>query len=151
MSRVGGRAHDDVGLVGVLGGEAQRPALATAADDQARMRPAQRPRRAQRLRETVLAALERPVVVAPHLQADANRFLQALQPLAYRWERHPEPAVLALVPRGADRQLAAAAGQHVQRGDDLGQQPRVAVGDAGGEHVQLDALRPGGQEPQRRV
>jgi len=27
----------------------------------------------------------------------------------------------------------------------------MAVGDAGGEHVQLHPLGPGGQEPQRRV
>ena len=95
-----------------------------------------RRRAADRLVEPVVLALVRPVVVAPHLEADLHRLLQPLEALADRRERHAEPEVLALVPRRADAELGPAAGEHVERGHRLGQQPRVAVGHAGDEEAE---------------
>ena len=86
----------------------------------------------------VVLPVERPVVVAPHLVHDLQRLLEPLEPLRQRRERHAERQVLALVPGGADAEHGPAAGQHVERGDDLGEQARVPVGDAGDEQLQLD-------------
>ena len=80
-----------------------------------------------------MPALVRTVVVAPHLEADLQRLLEALEALGQRRERHAEAEVLALVPGGTDAELGPAAREHVEGGDDLGQQPGVAVGDAGDE------------------
>jgi hypothetical protein len=79
-------------------------------------------------------------VAAPHLQADLQGLLEPLEPLADRGERDAQPARLLLVPGGADAEPGTPAGQHVQRGDGLGQ-VRAEAGRAvrGGEVRDLQA------------
>jgi hypothetical protein len=93
----------------------------------------------------------RAVVVAPHLQADLQRLLEALEALGDRWVRHAEPAVLALVPGGADAELGAATGEDVEGGDDLGQQAGMAVRDTGDEQPEVHAPGLAGEEPEAGV
>ena len=50
--------------------------------------------------------------------------------LGCRRERHAEGVVLPLVPGRAQSELRAPTGEHVERGDDLGEQPGMAVGHA---------------------
>ena len=83
-----------------------------------------------------MLALVRAVVGTPHLQADLDSLLEALETLLERRERHSEAEVLALVPGGADAELGSAAGEHVERGDGLRQQARRSIGDAGDEEPQ---------------
>jgi hypothetical protein len=59
--------------------------------------------------------------------------------------------VLALVPGRADTERRAAAGEHVERGDDLGQQAGVAIGHTGDERAELHRGGARGEEAQRRV
>ena len=59
--------------------------------------------------------------------------------------------MLAFVPGGADAELGTAAGENVESGDDLGQQTRVAVGDAGDEQPESHRLGLSGEETERRV
>jgi len=59
--------------------------------------------------------------------------------------------VLAVVPGGADAEQSPAARQDVQSGQDLGQQPRVAVGDPGDQQAQLQALGLPGEKAQGGV
>ena len=108
-------------------------------------------RAAQRLRELVVPALVRAVVVAPHLQADLDRLLEPLEALGRRRERHAEAAVLALVPRRADAELGPAARHDVERRHRLGQQPGMAVGHAGDEQAQPQPLGAAGDEAERGV
>ena len=64
---------------------------------------------------------------------------------------HPEADVLALVPRRADAEHCAAAGEDVERGDDLRQQARVAIADAGHEQAEPHLLRQRGEVAKHRV
>src|SRR5438034_11521940 len=78
-----------------------------------------------------MLALERPVVVvAPHLIRDLERFFESFEALLQGRERDTEPEMLAFEPGGADAQPGASAGEHVERGDLLEQDSRVAVRDA---------------------
>ncbi|MEN3271844.1 MAG: hypothetical protein V7636_605 [Actinomycetota bacterium] len=103
------RASEEVACVGVLRNEPQRLLLATAADEDARTRRSDGPRPAQRLGQSVVLALIGAVVVAPQLEADLQRLLEALEALGRRREGHTQPEVLALVPGGADAELGASA------------------------------------------
>ena len=116
-----------------------------------RTRPADGLRAAQRLLEREVLAVVRAVVVAPHLQADLDGFLELFEAVLQRGERHTEPPVLALVPGGTDAQLGPAARQHVEGGDRLGQQPRVAIRHARDEQAQPQALGAAGDEAERGV
>ena len=78
-----------------------------------------------------MLAVERAVVARPHLVGDAQRLLEPLEALLQRRERHAEARVLLLEPGGADAEVGAAAGQHVERGHRLDEDAGVAVGDAG--------------------
>ena len=44
--------------------------------------------------------------------------------------------MLALVPGRAEAEHGPAAGEHIERGDDLGEQPGMAIGDAGDEQAE---------------
>jgi hypothetical protein len=66
-------------------------------------------------------------------------------------EVEAESGVLLLVPGGADAEDGAAAGDHVEGGDHLGEQRRVPVGHAGDERAEPDALRAGGERAEQRV
>ena len=48
--------------------------------------------------------------------------------------------MLLLEPGGADTELGAAAGEDVERGDRLGQQARVTVGDAGNQEAEAQLV-----------
>jgi hypothetical protein len=63
------------------------------------------------------------------VEAYLQRLLQTLEALGHRWERDAEATVLALVPGGADPEPSAAPGEHVEGGNDLGEQTRVPVGE----------------------
>ena len=151
MGDVGECGAEDVARVGVPRHQPQRLLLAAAADHDRRPGSAQRRRHAQRLGELVVPPLVRPVVVAPHLLADLQRLLQPLEPLADRHHRHAQAALLPLVPGRADAQPGPAAGQHVQRGDDLRQQPGMPVHHAGDEHPERHPLGLRGDVAERRV
>ena len=115
------------------------------------MRPGQRPRRVQRPLQLVVPAVEGAVVAAEHLQADLQGLLQPLEALGDRRERDAEPAGLLLVPRRADAEPRPAAGQHVERSDDLREDPGVAVGHAGDQGQQFGPRRVRGQVAERGV
>ena len=72
---LGGVGAEHISRVGVAGHQPQRPLLAPAADHDRRVGPADRRGHAQRLGQLVVLAVERAVVLAPHLQADPQRFL----------------------------------------------------------------------------
>ena len=142
---------DEVAGIRVLRHESQRLALAATADEDARARPADRPRRAQRFGQPVVRPLERSVVVAPHLLADPERLLEPLVALAQRGERHPEPEVLALVPGRTQPELGPPTREDVEGRHGLGQQARVAVGDPADEEPEAQVLGLGRGERERGV
>jgi len=124
-----------------VGHQAQRLLLAHPSDQNRRTTGLQRLRNAQGLSQVVVLAVEGAVVRAPHLPADAQGLLQALEAFGHRRKGHAEPCVFALVPSRADTQQCSSSGQDVQRGEGLGEQTRMAVGDAGDEQAQLQSLR----------
>jgi hypothetical protein len=71
-----------------------------------------------------------PVVIAPHLEGDLERLLQALEAFAHRREGHAQTQVLPLEPGGADAQPGASAGEDIQGGDLLHQDAGMAIGHA---------------------
>jgi hypothetical protein len=79
----------------------------------------------------------RALVAAPHLQADLQGLLQPLEPLGDRRERDASPRDSSSFQAGADAEPGPAAGQHVQRGDDLGQDARVTVDRPGDQREEL--------------
>ena len=80
-----------------------------------------------------------------------ERLLEPLEPLRDRIERNSEGEVLTLVPRRADPEHRAPAGEHVERRHDLREQAWVAVGDAGDEQPERHRLRAAGDVAERRV
>ena len=147
---VGRRGGEEVARVAVLRDQAQGLAFAAAADEH--RRPGDRLRRAERLGELVVLALERPVVVrVPHLRADLQRLLEALEPLGERRERDAEARGARARTRPRRCPARPAPGEHVERGDGLGEQAGVAVGDARDQQAEVDRGRVGGQVAERRV
>src|SRR3981189_3006482 len=99
-----------------------------------------------------MLSLEGSVVLrVPHLLADSQRFLQPLEPFGYRWEGNAEATMLPLVPGGTDPERGPAAGQHVERGHDLGEQARMPVGHAGDEQAESYGRGVSGQVAKRCV
>ena len=145
------RAREKVARVGVLGDHPQRLLLAAAADHDRRVRPGQRLRRVERALERVVLAAVGLLVAVPHLQADLQGLLQPLEALRDRRERDAEPARLLLVPGRPDAEPRPAVRQHVEGGDDLGQDARLPVDHAGDHGEQLRARGAGGQVAERGV
>jgi len=145
------RAGEQVAGLRVLGDEAQRLPLATAANHDRRVRFAQRLWRVQRSFQLEVPAVIGGLVAAPHLQADLQRLLQPLEPLGHRRERDAQPAGLLLVPGRADAQPGPPAGQHVQGGHGLGEDARVPVNGAGHQGQQLGPRGQPGHVPERGV
>jgi hypothetical protein len=77
--------------------------------------------------------------------------LQHLEPHGGAGEVEAEGLVLLLEPGGADAEDGPALRHHVEGGDDLGQQRRVPVGDAGDQGGQVDGAGAGGQTAEQRV
>jgi hypothetical protein len=98
----------------------------------------------------VFAGVRR-LVALPHLVGDLQGFLQLLETLGGGGEGYAQAAALLLVPAGADAQRGAAAGQHVQGGDDLEQQSRMPVVHPGDLRAEPDFRGDAGQEGERRV
>ena len=91
------------------------------------------------------------VGVAPHLQADLQGLLEPLEALRRAREEQAESLGLLAVPRRADAEPRAALGEHVERGDDLGEHAGVAVADRGDPREQLDLLGARGEVAERGV
>ena len=136
-------------MVEVLGGQRNCLLLAAAADHQRDVVPEARVGH-RVLRAVVLAVHGRPLAL-DHREDDLQRLVELVEPVGERAELVAELIVLELEPAGADAQDRAARADHVERGDRLGQQRRVAVGVAGDQGAELDALGGGGQRAQRRV
>jgi hypothetical protein len=98
-----------------------------------------------------MLALVRRLVPAPHLQADLQRLLQPLEPLRDRRERDAQPAGLLVVPGRPDAEPGPAAGEHVEGGHDLRQDPGMPVHHASHQGDQLGAGRACRQVPERGV
>ena len=97
---------------------------------------ADRRRLVDRVVHLVVLAVERRPLVAQHREDDLQRLLELLEPVGERAELEAERVVLELEPAGADAELRPPAGHDVERGDDLGQQRRVAVRVAGDERAE---------------
>src|SRR5215468_7000490 len=85
-------AGEDVARVGVPGHQPQRLLLARAADQDRRTRAAQHLRRVERAGQVVVLAIERTLIAVPHLLADEDGLLQALEAFGQRREEQTEPA-----------------------------------------------------------
>ena len=141
----------DVAGVGVLRHQLQGPLLATSADHDAWTALLDRLGQAARIRDRVVLTAERHVVPAEHRPADLHRFLEPVETHLVPRVLEPERIVLDVVPGAADAENGPTLRDDVERGDDLRQQPRVAVGHAGDERAELDPLGASGQRPEQRV
>ncbi len=138
-----------VGLVGVLGHEPQGLLLAAAPDHH--RDATDRRRLVDGVLDLVAGAVEARALVAEHRQDDLQRLLQLLEPVGEGAELEAERVVLELEPPGADAELGPTVRDDVERGDDLGQQRRVAVRVAGDEGAQAHVRGLPGQGAERRV
>ena len=98
-----------------------------------------------------MRAVERSVVVAPHLKTDLQRLFKSFESFGHGWERYAEASVLTLVPRGAETEFRSSRREHVECRDGLGEQSGVAVRDAAHEQANSESLRLCGHETQGRV
>src|SRR5699024_8148699 len=89
-------AVEEVAGLGVLRDEPQRLLLAATADEDRRVRALDGLRGVEGAAEPVVLAGIRLVVVAPHLQADLQGLLEALETLGGAGERQAEPDGLLL-------------------------------------------------------
>src|SRR5664279_4526294 len=119
---------EQVASVGVPRDEAQRLALAAAAD-QDRDVAADRLGVVEGAGGAEVLAGERRLLVGEHRARDLQRLLQTLEALLERRELEPVGGVFVLEPARADPVPRAAAGNHVERRGDLGSERRVSVGD----------------------
>ena len=91
-----------------------------------------------RFGQLVVLALKRAVVVAPDLPGDLQGLFQALESFRGGGERHPETVVLAVVPGGADAEPGPTSRKNIEGGHRFWEEPRMAVGDASNQEVQVD-------------
>ena len=89
----------------------------------------------------VVLAGERRPLAREHRQDDLQRLAELVEAVGEGAEVVAERVVLELEPAGADAEDRAALADHVERGDRLGQQRRVAVGVAGDQGAELHASR----------
>jgi len=80
-----------------------------------------------------------------------DRFLEHVQAHPVLRVIDAESLVLDVVPGTPDSEHGAAAGDDVQRRDDLGEDAGVAVGHPGDQSAELDSLGTRGQGSQQRV
>lgn len=146
-----GRVAEDVAGVGILRDQPQRLLLAAAADHDPWPGLRDRFGHAQGFVQLVVLSGKGAVVAAPHLQADPQRFLQPLETLGQWRKGHAEARVLALVPCRAEAEFRTALREHVERGDDLGEQAGVPVGHARDQQPQAQCRGQAREEAERRV
>jgi hypothetical protein len=96
-------------------------------------------------------ALVRSLVVTPHLQDDLQGFFEPLESLRRRREGEAQPGGLVSIPGRADTEHGPSARQHIEGRNRLGQQARLAVGDARNECVQRHRARLRGEKAECRV
>ena len=98
----------------------------------------------------VPAGESRPLALE-HGRDDLERLFELVESVGEGAEVIAECIVFELEPPRADTEDRAALAHHIEGGDRLGQKRRIAVGVAGDQRAQLDALGGGGQPAQRRV
>jgi len=118
------------------------------------MRPAEALGKVEWARQLIMFSSEGALVAplaAPHPQAYLEGLLKPRESLGERREGDTEAARLTLVMAGPDTQPGAAAREHVQRSDRLGQQTGVPKMYARHDGHQPRPARVSGQERQRRI
>lgn len=108
------------------------------------MRSARALRQVERAADPRVRARERPGRPArarPHLQAHLDRLFHDVEPLGKRGERKAEARGFLGIVAGADGERGAPAGEHVEGGHDLRQQPGRPVGRRGRQAEQTRAPR----------
>src|SRR5581483_9156202 len=141
---------EDVAGVAVARHQPQRAPLPAPADEDRDPAP-DRLRVVEHLLHPVVAALERRRRLGEHGPADLEGLLEAVEALAGGREVVAVAGVLVVVPGRPDPEDGPAGGDDVEGGDDLGQQRRVAVGDAGHHRAERRPRRAGGEGPEQRV
>src|SRR5450631_2580218 len=132
----------EVGVVRVLGGDAQGLLLATPGDPHGYAvllrpglgRPLKRAGRADRAVDLIVLAVQRGRSLGPHVAKDLNPFLEHPEPDSGRGKGPAADAIrtpLVLIPPGADAHLEAALGDDVDGRSDLCQIGGVAIPHAG--------------------
>src|SRR5207248_6393834 len=106
------RARHDADDVGLFRREREDP-IAAAGDEQRRMRLLHRLRTAVRALVPVVRYGAGDLVLGPQALEERHGLGQAIDADRRRVVRDPEAVVVAVVPAGADAQLAAAARDHV--------------------------------------
>src|SRR5262249_58930966 len=107
--------------------ETEQHALAAAADQDGRMRPAHRLRAAPRLVQPVVAAAERRSLLSPEELLQRERLVELREPDADRRELVAVAVVLALVPSRTHAVDEPPAGEHVDGRRELRPERRRAV------------------------
>jgi hypothetical protein len=141
--------RDDVEVVGVLGGHPERLPLAAATEHHGNV-------------VAVAGLVDRGFGVIPlarkaraltvnHRDDDLQRLFKLRESLSERAKFETQLLVLELEPSGTDTQYRPPAADHIQRGDFVGQQGRVAVGVSGNQGRKLHTGGGRGQRTQRRV
>src|SRR4051794_7235277 len=110
---IGGHEVPDVG---VLRHDAQGELLAAATDDERGIRLLDRLRFAARLAELVVPPLEVGELLRAQPPGDLAGLAEATNALARRVERDSHALVLVLVPAGADAEIEATVGDHIDGG-----------------------------------
>src|SRR5215213_9238797 len=146
-----GAFTEEVARVGVLSHQPQRLPLPSAADQDRRAGLLHRRRDADGFGQPVVPALVRAVAVTPHLQADLNGLREPLEAFTGRGERHAQAGMLPVVPRGPYAEHRAAPREHVQRRDDLREQPGMAVCRPGDQQAEPHLTGVPRQVPEGRV
>src|ERR1019366_5681920 len=98
------RAGKPVGHVGKLGGQAKRPALAGATNQDLRAARLDRARLVERPLDSIVLAREARPVLGEHQVADGERLAESVHPLADGRKLEAVAPVLGLVPGCADAQ-----------------------------------------------
>src|SRR5579864_2600566 len=145
---------EEVAGIGVLGHQPKRFLFAHAADEDGRVRSAQRLGYVEGPLELIVlpgVGLLAAVLALPHGQADLQCFLEPLEPFRDWREGNAQPSTLQFVPGGTDPEPGPAAGEDVQGGHRLGEDARIAVDGAGHHGTQLHPLRHRRHEGQRAV
>src|SRR5919112_6339400 len=109
-------------------------------------------RHVQRPFEMVVLARERSLIAAlalPHVQADLDRLLEHLESLGKRWEGKAQTARFLFIPTSADAQHRPAAGEHVERGNHLGEKGRMPEVHPGYQWHEPAPSRMGGDDAER--
>src|SRR5579884_699152 len=145
------RRPEQIARVRVLRDEPQSLLLAAARDENGRMGPRKRLRNAQGLLETIVLAAIGAVVARPHLPRDLQSLLEQLETHGEGRERYAEPLRLLLVPGSADREVGAAAREHIERRRRLHENAGIAIDDAGGHGAELHPAGERGEIAERRV